>query len=91
MFQSPSQTFNLSQWLNSELDESDWWLLNWWVCYQFDSAVIHFGLWVESQLSELDDKGKPKHTLNELVGDGRRASAIPKRLLEQAVEVIQVD
>ncbi len=32
-----------------------------WTCYQFDSAVTHFGHWVESKMMESDDKGRRKY------------------------------
>lgn len=40
-----------------------------WTAYQFDSAVLWFGSWVEGKLQETTDKGKPKYTIRELVYD----------------------
>lgn len=31
--------------------------------------MVHFGSWVEERLSERDGKGKPKHTLAQLLDD----------------------
>lgn len=38
-----------------------------WEAYQLDLATWTVGRWVESQLSERDSKGKPKHTLAKLL------------------------
>lgn len=38
-----------------------------WAAYCLDSAVSYFGNFVESKTSELDDRGKPKFSLNELL------------------------
>lgn len=44
-----------------------------WAAYQFDLAVGQFGAWVEGKLAERDSKGKPKHTLAQLLDDGSAA------------------
>ena len=39
----------------------------WWTCFCFDNAVTRFGGWVESQLSQYDDKGRPRYSLRQLL------------------------
>lgn len=38
------------------------------VAFWFDEAVAFWGAWVEAKLSERDEKGKPKHDLDKLLG-----------------------
>lgn len=38
-----------------------------WTGYQFDSAVVMYGSWIEGKLSERDDQGTLKWTLAELL------------------------
>lgn len=39
------------------------------VAYQFDSAVRNAGVAIENKMNELDDKGKPKHELRDILKD----------------------
>lgn len=56
----------ISQWAAAMLGMPS----DWWTAVQFDSAVIHFGSWVESKLSEYDYQAKRYHyTLDELLDD----------------------
>jgi len=54
-----------------------------WTAYQFDSAVLTFGRWVENRLAERDKKGKPKHRIQDLLREpdkpGQDAGAKPVR------------
>lgn len=50
-------------------------LEDWWVTYQFDEAVIYWGVYVENKLNETDDKGKLVNSLENLLSEPRRVSA----------------
>lgn len=39
-----------------------------WTAYQFDSAVIWFGTYVEGKINEFED-GKPKYRLEDFLSD----------------------
>lgn len=39
-----------------------------WVRWQFNHSVGALGRWVEQKLSETNEKGKHKHTVEELLG-----------------------
>lgn len=41
----------------------------WWEALQFDRAVTYAGRFIENKLNELDSKGHPRHTINELLDD----------------------
>ena len=56
---------NLPRWVRREFG-----LDPWWTCYQFDSAVCWFGSWLEGQLSETDEKGRPVYASVKDVLDG---------------------
>lgn len=43
-----------------------------WTAYQFDSAVVAYGTYIESKLHELDKDGAPKHSLDSLLHPERR-------------------
>lgn len=45
-----------------------------WTAYQFDSAVIMFGMHIENKLNELTDKGKQKHKLKDLLSQTAKQS-----------------
>ncbi|MBN1814713.1 MAG: hypothetical protein JXA14_22930 [Anaerolineae bacterium] len=53
-----------------------------WAAYQLDLACMIFGTWVENKLEEHDKKGKPKHTLADLLREpaagGGRQRPTPK-------------
>lgn len=34
--------------------------------YQFDNAVVQFGIFIENRLNELDDKGRAKYKSDEI-------------------------
>ena len=38
-----------------------------WIAWQFDSAINHFGTWMEYQLSLKGKDGKPLHTVEKLL------------------------
>lgn len=60
-----------------------------WAAYQFDLAVAQFGAWVEGRLGERDSKGKPKHTLAQLLSDGtEKAQYLP--LAGLAVRMVRI-
>ncbi len=40
-----------------------------WTCFQFDNAIAYFGRWIDARLNEIDDKGKPRHQLKDLLRD----------------------
>lgn len=46
----------------------------WWTTYQFDAVVVKFGLFIESKLQEMDDKGKYVNTLEGLLGKEAKRS-----------------
>lgn len=53
----------LSKWVSEKLSIPDDWE---WYCYQFDSAVTHFGATVQGRLDERDKDFKQKTTLKKL-------------------------
>lgn len=63
----------------------------WWISYQFDEAVIKFGLWVEGKLSEYNKDGKPKHRLTDLLREHQNAFTNPHAMFHPGVEIIDVD
>lgn len=56
-----------------------------WVAFQFDRTVASYGLFVESKLSERDDKHKPKHTLDEILVNMNPANGGRISMIEQAL------
>jgi len=40
-----------------------------WTAWQFDSAVLHFGMWVESKCNTLDDEGKFPYSLDDVLNE----------------------
>lgn len=40
----------------------------WWEAFQFDKAVSWFGRHVENLLNETDGKGRPRYTLDDVLG-----------------------
>lgn len=44
-----------------------------WDAWQVDVATLQAGRYVENQLAERDRDGRPRHTLEELLGEGRWA------------------
>jgi hypothetical protein len=58
---------------------------DYWTPLQFDLAVNWFGLWIESKLNELDDKGKQKHRLKDLLAPYEKR---PKLSAEAKVEAL---
>jgi hypothetical protein len=55
-----------------------------WAAYCLDSAVSYFGNYVESKTSELDDRGKPKYSLDSLL-----SHITPADQLIQPAEVVK--
>ena len=64
--QAPNQLLNLRR-LSHELTGLG--LDDEWTCYQFDSAVLYFGTWAENRMNEMDDKGKPRYTLKQILSE----------------------
>lgn len=65
----PSQQLNLLPWA----DEVTHGLGGWWTCFQFDRAIVWFGRYVESRLSERHpDTHQPQWTLEELLDPSKR-------------------
>lgn len=56
----------------------------WWTSYHFDRAVTRYGLWVENKISERDDKGKARYTLEELLYDPKEVKR-PRGSLRQSL------
>lgn len=69
----------------------DWKLARWWINYQFDEAVIHFGIHIENKLMERDRDQKLKYSLSELLGERRKAFSSPMDMVHAGVEVIDMD
>lgn len=44
-----------------------------WDAWQVDVATLQAGRYVENKLAERDKDGRPRHTLEELIGEGREA------------------
>lgn len=44
-----------------------------WDAWQVDVATLQAGRYVENKLAERDKDGRPRHTLEELIGEGRGA------------------
>ena len=86
-FQAPSQVMNLELWLKQQSPET-WKITNWLVNYQFDHAVIHFGMWVEGRLNELDKDGKQKYKADSIfmLNADRKKKSLP---LKMALQLLQ--
>lgn len=60
----PSQTLRLTELCAEKYGDAGF---GWWAGYQFDNAVLHFGRYVENRLMEMDQQGKPRYTLAQLL------------------------
>lgn len=49
---------------------------NEWLAYQFDEAVFRYGRWVENKLAEVDKKGKPKYTIDDVINNNARPPSL---------------
>ena len=61
-----------------------------WATYQFDQAVVVFGLGIESKMSKRDKKGRPIHRLKELLAPERgahRAVRSARHLVRRRVRI----
>lgn len=47
-----------------------------WLAYQFDEAVFMYGRWVENKLAEVDKKGKPKYTIDDVINNNARPASL---------------
>lgn len=52
----------ISQWASEQTGLPDV-----WTAVQFDMACAWLGGYIESKVSELDEKGKPRHTLEDVL------------------------
>lgn len=59
---APSEIVRVREWASQMMGFEDT-----WTPYQFDRAVVWFGIWVENHLAERDKQGKPIHTLDTLL------------------------
>lgn len=57
-----------------------------WAAFQFDEAVVQFGLWIESKLAERDKQGAPKHTLANLLSEDKPQYASLAQFVTQRVQ-----
>lgn len=48
-----------------------------WQAYQFDSAVLLFGVFIENKLEERNKSGKPKYKLADLLKEPEAMKATP--------------
>lgn len=48
-----------------------------WTAYQFDSAIIYGGIWIQNRLEETDDKGKRLYDLKYLLTDWSKQRNLP--------------
>ena len=46
-----------------------------WEAYQLDLCALQVGRWIENKLNERDDKGKPIHTLGQLLDEEEQKPA----------------
>lgn len=49
---------------------------NEWLAYQFDEAVFQYGRWVENKLAEVDSKGKPKYSIEDVLNNNGRSASL---------------
>lgn len=58
-----------------------------WTALQFDSVVTYFGRRIEAMLNELDDKGKTKHKLEDLLEEGTPVGILPTKKTFQSMKM----
>lgn len=59
---------HLNQWIVSKTGIPGY--HSWW-CYQFDSAVRHFGQWIENEYEKRDKRGNRINKLDHLLSQKR--------------------
>lgn len=58
-----SQSLNLKAWAEELIGLAP----DWYTAFQFDMALTWFGTHIENMLNDLDEKGKPRHRLEDLL------------------------